>query len=78
MKRFEVRDNVRIDITDMADQDFDRYRYHGRAGEIVNIFEDDADEQTGDERDAYLFEVEFVNGEYAQLRWRDIRPVSSQ
>ena len=76
MKRFEVGDEVRIDIPNTADPDFDRY--HGRAGEIVDIFEDDVDEQTGDERDAYLFEVEFANGEYGQFRWRDLRPVSSQ
>lgn len=60
MKRFEVGDGVQIDIPDTEDPDFDQY--HGRVGEVVEILEDDADEQTGDERDAYLFSVEFPDG----------------
>lgn len=76
MKRFAVGDRVRVDIPDTTDPDFDRY--HGRKGDVVSIIKDDADKQTGDERDGYLFEVEFTDGERGQFRWRDLRPETSQ
>lgn len=72
MKRFEVGDCVRIDIPDTDDPDFDRY--HGRIGEVVELIEDDAGEHTGDERDSYLFAIEFETGETEHFRWRDLRP----
>ena len=74
MRRFEVGDRVRIDIPDRDDPDFDAY--HDRTGEVVELIEDDAGEVTGDERDSYLFGVEFQNGETEHFRWRDLRPVS--
>jgi len=76
MRRFEVGDRVQIDIPDTDDPDFDEY--HGRTGEIIEILEDDADEQTGDERDAYLFMIEFTTNRRGQFRWRDLRPASSE
>ena len=72
MRRFEVGDRVRVDIPDTADADFDRY--HGQTGEVVEVIEDDAGEHTGDERDSYLFGVEFENGDRDHFRWRDLRP----
>lgn len=74
MKRFKVGDEVRIDIPDTDDPDF--RLYHGRTGEIVDVIEDDAGRETGDERDSYLFEVEFEDGEGDHFRWRDLRPDS--
>ena len=72
MKRFEVGDRVRIDIPDTDDPDFDRY--HERTGQVYEVIEDDAGEATGDERDSYLFSVEFENGDSDHFRWRDLRP----
>ena len=72
MHRFEQGDNVRIDIPDTDDPDFDRY--HGRTGKIHEVIEDDAGEATGDERDSYLFAVKFDYGETEHFRWRDLRP----
>ena len=74
MRRFEEGDRVRVDIPDQTDPDHDDL--HGRQGTVVNIFEDDAGIETGDERDSHHFTVEFDNGEIAHLRWRDLRPLS--
>jgi len=74
MKRFEVGDHVRVDIPDTTDPDFDRY--HGRIGKVREVIEDDAGVTTGDERDSYLFAVEFENGDTNHFRWRDLRPAS--
>lgn len=72
MRRFEVGDCVRVDIPDQSDPDFELY--HDRTGEIVELIEDDTGDITGDERDSYLFGVEFENGETEHFRWRDLRP----
>lgn len=72
MRRFEVGDNVRVDIPNRDDADFDRY--HGQTGKVVEVIEDDADQATGDERDSYLFGVEFDGGNTDHFRWRDLRP----
>lgn len=49
-RRFEVGDQVRIDIP--VESDPDKNRLHGRRGEIVGILEDDADDVTGNVRDS--------------------------
>lgn len=72
MKRFEVGDRVRVDIPDKNDPDHDRL--HQKFGTIVEVFEDDADQETGDPRDSHLFIVEIDNNETEDLRWRDLRP----
>jgi ribosomal protein L21E len=72
MKRFEVGDQVRVDIPDKNDPDHERL--HGKYGTIVEIFEDDAGQETGDPRDSYLFSVEINDGSIEHLRWRDLRP----
>lgn len=74
MRRFDSGDQVRIDIPDVNDPDFDRY--HGRNGEVIDVIEDDAGRETGDERDSYLFVIEFDDQSTAEFRWRDLRPVS--
>lgn len=72
MRRFEVGDRVRVDIPD--EDDPDHSRLHREHGTIVEIFEDDADEETGDSRDSFLFAVEIDNSTVEHLRWRDLRP----
>lgn len=74
MRRFEIRDRVRVDIPDK--DDIDHERLHGKQGTIVEIFEDDAGQETGDSRDSHLFTVEIDEGSTEHLRWRDIRPIS--
>ena len=72
-RRFSEGDRVRIDIPDTDDPDFERY--HGETGEVVEVIEDDAGSETGDERDSALFCVELDGGDVADFRWRDLRPV---
>lgn len=76
MQRFEAGDRVRIDIPDEDDPDFDRL--HGHFGTVVDVWQDDTDDTTGDERDRYLYQVELTDGEMASLRWRDLRPAASE
>jgi len=72
MNEFSDGDQVRIDIPDKTDPDYDRY--HGRHGKVVATLSDDAQDVTGDERDSVLYRVEFKSGERADFRWRDLRP----
>jgi len=73
MRRFEVGDQVRVDIPDKSDPDHERL--HRKRGTVVDILEDDAGQETGDSRDSHLFEVELEKGDSEHLRWRDLRPV---
>lgn len=72
MRRFDIGDDVRIDIPDETDPDYERL--HGSRGTIIQVLEDDAGVVTGDEREGYLFRVELVDGETVDVRWRDLRP----
>jgi len=72
MPGFTVGDRVRVDIPNELDPDHDRY--HGRHGKVVKIMEDDAVEETGNEQDAFLFEIEFDEGDTMDFRGRDLRP----
>lgn len=72
MRRFEIGDEVRIDIPDESDPDHEKL--HQECGKIVEIFEDDAGQETEDPRDSYLFGVKLHNGGIEYLRWRDLRP----
>lgn len=74
MRRFEIGDRVRIDIPNEEDPDHERLHY--KQGTIVEIFEDDADKETGDPRDSYVFSVDIDEGKIEDLRWRDLRPTS--
>jgi hypothetical protein len=74
MKRFNVGDEVRIDIPEKNDPDFERL--HGCHGTVSEVLEDDAGFETGDPRDSVLYRVELVvSGEVVDLRWRDLRPL---
>lgn len=72
--RPEQGTEVRVDIPDTADPDFEQY--HRRRGTIVAIVEDDAGKLTGDDRDDVLYRVEFNDGEQQDFRWRDLRPIT--
>ncbi|WP_092664970.1 hypothetical protein [Halorientalis persicus] len=74
MKRFEVGDRVRVDIPNEDDPDHDLL--HRKRGTVIEILEDDANKETGDPRDSFLFTVEMDDGATEDLRWRDLRPVS--
>jgi ribosomal protein L21E len=70
---FEKGDSVRIDIPNKDDPDHDRW--HGTVGTVVNVREDDAGVETGDERDNVEYRVESDdNGASMWFRWRDLRP----
>lgn len=70
--RFSIGDRVRADLPDETDPDHEQF--HGRSGEVIEIFEDDAGLETGDERDEIIYRVRLDNGEKADFRWRDLRP----
>jgi len=76
MRRFEVGDRVRVDIPNKDDPDHERL--HREHGTIVEVFEDDAGQETGDPRDSHSFRVEIDGSTAESLRWRDIRPASDQ
>lgn len=69
----EKGDRVQIDIPDTEDPDYDRF--HRRHGQVVDVLEDDAGQETGDERDSILYRVELDDDEVADFRWRDLRPI---
>jgi hypothetical protein len=73
MKRFSRGDQVRIDIPDETDRDYEQL--HDANGTIVEVMEDDADAVTGDIRDKYLFRVKLGDGRQVDVRWRDLRPI---
>lgn len=74
MKRFDVGDSVRIDIPDETDPDFEHL--HACEGTVVEIIEDDAGVDTGDERDNVIYRVVLAGREErVDVRWRDLRPV---
>lgn len=74
MSRFSEGDQVRIDIPDKDDPDFNRL--HGQEGTVVAVLKDDAGAETGDERDSVLYRVSLAGGdESIDVRWRDLRPL---
>lgn len=72
MRRFDFGDRVRIDIPDSTDLDHERL--HGERGTVVSVLKDDADTETGDERDAVLYRVRLSADATVDVRWRDLRP----
>lgn len=75
MQRFVVGDTVRIDIPDETDPDHESY--HRVQGQVVETIADDGAEVTGDDRDGLLYRVELETGETIDVRWRDLRPAST-
>lgn len=76
MQRFTRGDTVRIDIPDTEDPDFERL--HGREGVVVALLEDDAGQETSDERDNVLYRVELAEGGRVDVRWRMYAHCSAQ
>jgi hypothetical protein len=73
VNQFSKGDQVRIDIPDKDDPDFDRL--HGQEGTVVAVIEDDAGAETGDIRDSILYRVVLAGREESvDVRWRDLRP----
>jgi hypothetical protein len=70
--RLEQGTEVRVDIPDKADPDFERY--HRRCGTIVVVVEDEVSGLTGDARDDGLYRVKFDDGKEQDFRRRDLRP----
>jgi len=70
--QFNIGDRVRIDIPDETDTDHERL--HNRHGKVIDILEDDADNLTGDSRDAVVYCVQLDDGTKTDVRWRDLRP----
>jgi hypothetical protein len=68
---FEEGDRVRVDIPDRDDPDF---HLHREQGTVVQVIEDAAGTETGDERDNNLYRVELDSDEVMDFRWRDLRP----
>jgi len=73
MKRFSRGDEVRIDMPDVTDRDFEHF--HDAEGTIIEVIEDDADAVTGDVRNKYVFRVMLRDGREVDVRWRDLRPI---
>lgn len=74
MRRFEIGDEVRVDIPNKDDPDHERL--HRKRGTIIEVIEDEAGKETGDPRDSHLFSVKIDQDTVEHLRWRDLRPVS--
>lgn len=72
MQRFQQGDRVRVDIPDIEDPDYKSF--HRKRGVITCVLNDDADTETGDERDCLLYRVAFDDGSEMDFRWRDLRP----
>lgn len=72
MEPFTEGDRVRVDIPDETDPEHDRF--HGEHGTIVDVFEDQIEELTGDVRDSKIFRVELETEEIVDFRRRDLRP----
>ncbi len=72
MRRFSLGDRVRIDIPDETDPD---HQWHGEHGLVIDIIEDDAGLETGDERDSVIYRIGLEDHDITiDARWRDIRP----
>lgn len=67
---FSKGDRVRIDIPSVGDPEF---RFHREHGKIIEVIDDSAGMETGDERDSCLYRVKLENGEIMDFRWRDLR-----
>lgn len=72
MAQFEVGDRVRVDIPDERDPDHDRY--HCAHGTVIEVVEDDAGAETGEERDSRVYRLDLETGETMDFRQFDLRP----
>ena len=54
--RYDIGDRVQVNIPNPDDPD---HNYHGKPGEITDIFEDDLSGLTGDPEHDFLYTVDF-------------------
>jgi len=71
MEDLRVGDRVRIDIPDETDLD---HHLHGRHGEIIEILDDDAGIETGDDADAVIYRIQIDDEATLDFRHYDLRP----
>jgi len=64
-------EQVKIDIPDVTDPD---HRLHGTHGRVLDIIEDEAGVESGDERDSAIYRIRTNDGDTIDMRWRDLRP----
>ncbi len=66
MENTNKGDQIRIDIPDETDPD---YQYHGKHGVIVKIISDNAGKETGDSQDSRLYRIQLESEETIDARW---------
>jgi hypothetical protein len=71
MRDLELKDSVRIDIPDETDPD---HYLHGKHGKVIEILEDDAGTETGDDTDDIIYRVEIEEETVRDFRQHDLRP----
>ncbi len=72
VSQFSIGEEVRIDIPDKTDPDFEEY--HGRSGQVVNIFRDNLRMATERSSDGFLYTIRFDDGTTQSFREKDLRP----
>lgn len=72
MQRFSVGDQVRVDIPNQSDTDYERF--HGEHGTVVSVITDDVGELTGNEQDSHVYRVNLESSETMDFRRHDLRP----
>lgn len=70
--RFCGDDSIRPHLPDGTDPD--REHYNGCFGDVIEVFEDDARRETGDEQENKVYWVRLEDGEVADFCWRDLHP----
>lgn len=70
---YEIGDEVQVYLPLPDDPD---HRYHGKVGEIVDVFEDELSEVTGNPSQSYLYTVDFDDPslDVTDFRYDDIHP----
>lgn len=72
--RYSVGDRVEAFIPQADDPD---HQYHGKTGEVVDVFEDDLSEELDNPSRGFIYTVEFEDSDLgrADFRFEDLDPV---
>jgi hypothetical protein len=72
--KYEIGDEVQVNIPDPEDPD---HRYHRETGEIKEILEDDLSTITGDPLHDFKYTVDFDKEDYGEMdfRYDDLDPL---